>query len=274
MINIVTALQCEAKALIRHYQLKGESSAAGFPLYRNETMRLIVTGVGKMNCAAACAYLYARHGEIQDEAWLNLGIAGHASAALGTPLLMHKVTDQGSGLSWYPPLLFDAPCATTLCLSVEQPCDNYPGEGCVEMEAAGFYSSASRFATAELIHCLKIVSDNPASPATQINQKNVQAWVTQQLPLIEQLIGQLQTMSHELKQQHQPSPALAPFLQRWHFTSYQENQLQQHLQRWQALCPQRPPQVEDFQPCKKSKAVLSALQEQLDAMPVLFEPSP
>ncbi len=272
MINVVTALQCEAKPLIGHFRLKGENSAAGFRLYHNEQMRLIVTGVGKLNSAAACAYLYARFGEVQDEAWLNLGIAGHATEAVGSALLMQKISDQGSGLSWYPPLLFDAPCDSATCLTVERPCNSYPASDCVEMEAAGFCAASSRFASTELIHCLKIISDNRANPAARIDEPQVVALLEARLPLIGQLIEQLQGLADELRQQQQPSPALPPFLAHWRFSRYQQNRLQQLLQRWQALQPQHPPSTEAFATCRDSKAVLQALQQQLDAMPIHFGP--
>ena len=41
------------------YKLKGQNTAAGFRLYENDDMRLIVSGVGKANSAAAGAM--ARH---------------------------------------------------------------------------------------------------------------------------------------------------------------------------------------------------------------------
>ncbi len=271
MINIITALQCEAKPLIHHYKLKGESSAAGFRLYQNETIRVVVSGLGKMNCAAACAYLYARHDEAPDQAWLNLGIAGHATATLGTPLLMQKITDQASGLSWYPPTLFAPPCDTATCLTIDRPTSDYPADSCVEMEASGFYTSASRFASAELIHCLKIISDNREAPPSHIDEKKIEGWIAAQWPTIEQLIQSLQAITSELTALQLPPPSLADFLSRWHFSRYQKNQLQQRLQRWQALQPEQPPRADHFSHCQKSKEVLIALQQQLDAMPILFD---
>jgi len=125
MINIVTALQCEAKPLINHYKLRGISTPAGFRVYENKQMRLIVAGLGKVACAAACGYIYARAGEQQDEAWLNLGIAGHATATIGSAVLAKKITEQSSGLSWYPPWVFELDCQRENLLTLDQTSEHY-----------------------------------------------------------------------------------------------------------------------------------------------------
>ena len=59
MINILTALPCEAKPLIHHYRLNGRQ-VHGFRIYENSDMRLIVSGIGKVAAAAACACLQCR----------------------------------------------------------------------------------------------------------------------------------------------------------------------------------------------------------------------
>jgi len=270
MINIVTALQCEAKPLINHYKLKGISTPAGFRLYENKPMRLIVAGLGKVACAAACGYLYARAGEQQDEAWLNLGIAGHATAAIGSAVVAKKITEQSSGLSWYPPWVFDLDCQRENLLTLDQACEQYDEQHCFDMEASAFYATASRFSTAELIQSLKIISDNREQPANAINEKQVLALLEQQLPTIDRLIQQLDALSTELKQQQARPAAYDEFIEQWHFTRYQQNQLQSLLSRWQALSPAQAISITNFLSNKRSKDVLLELELQVNNLAITF----
>ncbi|HGX92475.1 MAG TPA: hypothetical protein ENK35_04080 [Candidatus Tenderia sp.] len=270
MINIVTALQCEAKPLIHRYQLKGQNSPAGFRIYENRRMRLIVSGPGKLASAAACTYLYARHGEEQDQAWLNLGVAGHTSLPLGRPRLMHKIIDGGSDQRWYPPLVFEPPCPGATCLTVEQPQQHYKDDLCYEMEASGFYASASRFSSSELVQVLKIISDNRDHPISEITEKQVVTMIEAQLPLIDRLIQTLSELATELRQIQSPPDLMASFLEGWHFTTCQHNQLRQLLLRWQALSPEQPPSAEPFHNLRKSGEVLRALEQQLARLPIRF----
>ncbi len=270
MINIVSALQCEAKPLINHYKLKGVSTPSGFRVYENQQIRLIVAGLGKVACAAACGYLYARAGEQQDEAWLNVGIAGHATAAIGTPVLAKKITEQSSGLSWYPPWVLEFDCQRENLLTLDQASEHYDEQCCFDMEASAFYATASRFSTAEVVQSLKIISDNRAQPASGIHEKQVLALIEQQLPMIDQLIQQLDALSIECQQQHARPAAFDGFIEQWHFSRYQQNQLQSLLRRWQALSPTQAILIEDFHEHKRSKAVLVELERQINNLAITF----
>ena len=100
MLCLVVALQAEAAPLVDRFALK---SLNGHPyrLYAGADPHLITSGVGKLASASAVAYLRARIGQTP-AAWLNVGIAGHARAPLGTALLAHKIHDVGSSKSYYP----------------------------------------------------------------------------------------------------------------------------------------------------------------------------
>jgi adenosylhomocysteine nucleosidase len=83
-------LQCEASPIIAHFNLRSYPDSP-FPIYYNETMALIVSGIGKINCAAATAYLQVLRGGSLHSAWLNIGIAGHSEYPLGKGLLVHQI---------------------------------------------------------------------------------------------------------------------------------------------------------------------------------------
>ena len=61
MINIIIAIQCEAKPLLKHYGLKGSTDHGPFRIYEGEDMRLILSGIGKIAAAAATSYAFTRY---------------------------------------------------------------------------------------------------------------------------------------------------------------------------------------------------------------------
>ncbi|MEE8624791.1 MAG: hypothetical protein V3T19_05575, partial [Acidiferrobacterales bacterium] len=139
MLHFVVALQAEAKPLIDHFGLRRRTGGA-FPVYENENIALTVSGIGKVAAAAATGYLHAHTGNHSCIAWLNIGIAGHGRRAIGDGVLIHKITDQITGRSWYPPLTFELPCASDGLITVDEPETRYRENGLYDMEAAGFYA--------------------------------------------------------------------------------------------------------------------------------------
>ena len=53
----VSALHCEAKPVIDYYRLKKSHDDNAFDLYRGDDMLCIISGVGKIASAAACAWI-------------------------------------------------------------------------------------------------------------------------------------------------------------------------------------------------------------------------
>src|ERR1700761_8244047 len=104
MIAIVTAFHSEAKPLIEYFKLKTQMTQAPFPIYQNENMHLIISGLGKINAALAVGYLQAIL-QTPNIVWLNIGIGGHRSMEIGTAILAHKVIDESTARSFYPTFL-------------------------------------------------------------------------------------------------------------------------------------------------------------------------
>lgn len=116
--NVVVALHVEAQPIADHFSLEPASGCEPFSVFSGDHLRLIVSGVGKF---AAAGFLFRFGGTWHDEAWLNVGIGGHANLTLGSVHLAHKVTEQSTGSSWYPPRVFDAPCPTAEVCCVDGP---------------------------------------------------------------------------------------------------------------------------------------------------------
>ena len=235
MLCLVVALPAEARPLVDRFKLK---ALAGHPyrLYAGPDTHLITSGIGKVASAAAVAYLRALIGPTP-AAWLNVGIAGHAQAMVGTALLAHKVLDVGGGKSYYP--VFAAPplCSTDLLHTVDQPESDYGTGGAYDMEASGFCATALRFASAELVHCLKIISDNPNSSWRDLNARTISQLIAAQFEKTEAVGRAMAALARELAARQADPCELAEILARWRFTATQQHRLRDLLQRWQILAP-------------------------------------
>ena len=161
-------------------------------------MSLIVSGVGKRAAAAAVAYLFARSGEALNRIWLNVGIAGHRSRAIGEPLVADKIVDEASGRSWMPQAGFELPCDSGVVCTVDGVECDYPDDAAYDMEASGFYSTATRLAAPELVQVLKIVSDNRASGVERISRKKVEALIAARLETVGRLVAACGGLAREL----------------------------------------------------------------------------
>jgi len=266
--RLVVALPCEAEPLIAHYRLKRRLREEAFPVYERDGLCLTVSGIGKTAMAAAVAYSHMALGAQRHAVWVNIGVAGHRTHAIGHACLAHKITDADSGRRWYPPLVFQPACASEHVCTVARPKSGYPDPVLYDMEASGFYETATRFSTSELVQCVKIVSDNMSSPAEQISARQVAELIDSQVSFIDELLQQLRTLAEPLHEQE--PPLLEPFIERWHFTVQQQRQLKRLLQHWAILAPAEPPHIRDLGALKQAKEVLRWLERRLGELPVSF----
>ena len=248
MIRCVVALACEARPLIARYRLVRSQTSGPFPLYLSDSMLLVVSGPGKISAAAAVAYVqgfYAAKPPVNANqhptAWLNFGIAGHQSLALGTPFIAHKIIDPATQQTYYPAFPFKPPAITSVLTTVDLPETTYPALSGYDMEAAGFWSTANRFCSAELVHCVKIVSDNPNHPTTGLNKHIIEELCAASVDWMNALIETLTILGKQHSIQTQDPPFLHECKKRWRFSVTQTHQLRHLLSRWQALGQTEPP---------------------------------
>ena len=269
MLCLVVALAAEARPLLASHRLQGVSGHP-YRICAGEQTHLIVSGVGKVTAAAATAYLRALVGDAPT-AWLNIGIAGHGSQAMGTPLLAHKVVDAASGKPFYPTFTAPPPCRTTLLHTVDQ-VQPPAGDAAYDMEASGFCEAAQRFATSDRVHCLKVVSDNPQSPYQTLNAAKVEALIESQLDTVAQVGEHLRALSQQLHALHADPPGLTELTTRWQFTATQQHQLRGLLVRWQALAPTTPVVNDALLALQSRNEVLAYLQQRLDDVEFFLTP--
>ena len=251
LVHLVVALDAEAKPLISWFGLKRQQPDRGFPVFRHAHIALVVAGPGKANAAAATAHLHAVCGFPRDALWLNVGIAGHRELAVGTTAVAHAVDDAAT-----------RPSARVI--TVDNPDLACEAGEVIDMEATGFYATACRFATSELVQVVKIISDNPAHPADRLKPGDLTALVGRQLDALDLFLHRLGRLANELAEVDPlDERQLEPYLARWRFTASQRRQLEQQLRRWFAH-PESPPWPDGIEAATSATEAIRLLAERCD----------
>jgi nucleoside phosphorylase len=185
---LVVALPAEAKPVNRRYGLRRDNRHGRFSLYQGRKMALVVSGPGKKAALQAADWMHSILNPQSDCTWVNLGIAGHPTRPLGQLVYADRVEDATTGDRWEtsPPPGFC--CEKDRITTLDSPDTEYSREGLVDMEAAGFFRAARRYADLQRIHCLKVISDNRANNTAEINGKMVSRLIGEQLDVLDGLL--------------------------------------------------------------------------------------
>ena len=175
-LNLITALNCEAKPLIDFYRLSKVrsrpfdyySGSSETQLGQEFSINLIVSGLGNLNMSTACGWLAAQTDQTQT-LWLNIGTAGHKELQTGTIVRVHRAVDIATGKSHYPAMTAKWTGLSSALITYESACSDYPQDALVDMEGSAFFSSVGLFASTELVQSLKIVSDNETQSVGRLN---------------------------------------------------------------------------------------------------------
>ena len=236
---LVVALQAEAQPLITHFGLRCESPMGMFRIYRSESMALVISGVGKSLSAAATGYLCGSSDGWRNAPWINVGVAGHRNVDVGELIVANKIVDQSTAHSWYPPQLVSNVVNSTL-ITVDEPEETYPERAAYDMEAAGFFPSATRCSSGELVQSIKVISDNPHQSIASLNARSIKQLITKNVSKIEQFINRLSELSTEIKVLPHHGSLPESWANRWSFSVTQSHRLRRLLQRWGALAMPKP----------------------------------
>jgi len=267
-VNFVVALPAEARPIASYFELRRTTPDRGFPFYQGERIALVISGPGKVASAAAVGWLSARTNCTSNAIWLNVGIAGHRERALGEAVMAHRIADQATDRRWYPPLAIQPPVETIGVRTLDQPASGYPTDEALEMEASGFYPTACRFSTGELVHCFKVISDNRNNPIHGIDGKRVAQWIGEHQDTLCLLIGRLGALAEPLYANEIPQEVLDHYRHHWRFTSTQQHQLRQTLVRWRTLAQSDLLWLPELRKLPDAKKVIGYLNEYVAALPV------
>lgn len=269
-VCMVVALASEARPLIDHYRLRAVDTKGAFPLYQHGDLVLIVSGVGKVAAAAATAFLQARCVSDGRACWINVGIAGHPNRSVGEGIVVHRITDAASDRSWYPPQLLDLPCDSDSLITVDAPVTNYRDVVAYDMEAAGFFPTASRFSAGEIIQCYKVVSDNRAASVDVVTGELIESLIRDKLADIDALVAGMGSLFSRYESMHREPTDLKRFLDTWRFSTSQRHRLRRLLLQWEACHPEQCAWGHEMRELGSAKAVVAHLEQRLSDLPVSF----
>ncbi len=161
MITIYCALYAEAQYLIQHYELKKATESRHFQIFFNEKwkIRLVITGVGKLNATVAIAEISTIYPPAEEDLMVNYGSCaaegmlmpgegeggGGACVPLGGIVMVNKLTDAESGRTFYPDMVYRHPFAEGEVFTSAQVyiADAGARDGCTtKMEDAGLNAHA------------------------------------------------------------------------------------------------------------------------------------
>jgi nucleoside phosphorylase len=169
MITIYCAIYQEAQELIRAYQLKKETMQKHFQVFSKEDtgIRVVITGVGSVAAATAVAELSTCYPPESSDVLLNFGsCAAGEDDAVGAVYLGHKITEECSGRTFYPDVLYRHPFAEEQIVSLAAVAsgeDLLKRDGLYDMESAAIYQAGNYYYSPHQMIFIKVVSDHGMS---------------------------------------------------------------------------------------------------------------
>lgn len=259
MLNMIVATHAEATPVISHLKLRKEPDVLNY--YRCDDTHLVVSGIGKCNAATACGWLANKTYGRQPVAWFNFGIAGHLNASLGSAFLAHKITDRATQKVWFPHQ-FLATATSSDLVTVDNPESDYKPNQLYDMEASAFVEASRKFSDAELVQCVKVVSDNHDKPLSEVNSKVATKLITDNLEFICSCIEALKSLRKTITIPEYK--ILENIYDHWHFSVSQKVILERLIQRHYVLIGPLSNMPEAIRNAQTSKEVILNLQHILD----------
>ena len=223
MINEVTTLYQEAHGLIRELELKKNTAYAPFEVFDNESagIRLVVTGVGEIAAAAAVVAVCARDGadaavcrcisgcrgaanSVADsgceavDSGMDSGSGAANIAQIGDLYLCHKITEQATGKTFYPDILYRHPWKEQELVTGMQPLQRSAAQGVLyDMEAAAVYQAGIRFFSPDRMLFLKVVSDSGVVGQERMTAETLAGLLEQHVKAVAAFLSNLREAADE-----------------------------------------------------------------------------
>ena len=271
MLHIICALKPEARPFLDHFNLRPQTAAGSVQIYQNPRagITLTISGIGKSAAGSAANFTRDYFKADKTHAWLNTGIAGHASLPVGQAVIIKKITAADTRQTWFPSRVFTTTLPACDLITLDKPDREYRTE-LFDMECAGFFQTVTGFSTLELVQAVKIISDNAAQPLDGVNPALISRLMTQNLPVIEEVIQQLLALSNQQQRINHTGEDFNEIIKRRHFTVSQQHQLQALLRKWRVLYPRETGLANRLIGQNSAKRILEFLQDELDRAPIKF----
>lgn len=150
MQYIITALKSEAQALVDKYKLK-KRMLKNYTLFVNDSITLIVSGVGVQNARLATQTLINYYDLSDQDSYINIGVCGaNSSFEIGELLDIGSIAYEGIVHSFKEGI-------TLTCVDEEINGGAYEA---VDMESYGFYDAVIHNPAIKHFTIYKVVSDH------------------------------------------------------------------------------------------------------------------
>ena len=193
MIRFIVATLAEAKPIIDIFDLKKNHNCQKFSVYNSSGITLTISKIGKINSALAVAYTLYKIHSTKTDIWINFGLSGNKAQKIGQLFLINKLCDYSSNKVYYP-FLTDFKINTLSCITLDKKKLNYQ-KSLYDMEATGFFVSATKFSSKEFVYILKLVSDNENESIDFTSKKEIYDLIMKQKSLLKQFCKHLKNLN-------------------------------------------------------------------------------
>lgn len=262
-MNFICALLAEASPIIDHLGLEKQRLPSPFALFQSLNHKLVVSGIGKRNMSTAVGFLHGIAPK-KNTPWLNLGIAGHGSAQVGSLLRVSKCIDLSTGKIFYSPQVAHCNTTKTILHTCDQPTSGYPENVAYDMEGSSFFETASRFSPREMVESVKIVSDNSESPLSGFEKSIVSSLISKVISQVEPLIIELDSMERDLAPPEALNQAFKEISANHRLSSTQTHQVQKIIRQAHVLQLPISKVLALFQGTSNVKSALSKIDQLLE----------
>ncbi len=240
MFYFHVALPSEASPLIGFFQLRQDFSPIPFRIYRSEEVCLVISGQGKIATAAAISATSIQF-QKHPGPWINVGVAGHPSASIGDIFLVNQAVDNSTKLTFYPSIPFETPFPSSKIITCDQPTSKYSNDCLYDMESSAFIEIGQQFVPAELVHSIKIVSDNIKKPFKDITTKIIAEHVSSAIDSITILQDCMAPFFKSWVEIGSDPDFYSEAITRWKFSQTQKHELRRLLRQWRTVSSQKYP---------------------------------
>ena len=196
MIHFLVATNSEARPLIDIFKLKKEKNLKQILIYANQKMSLTITGIGKINAAIGVTETYYYYNQKNNNIWINIGLAGHKDFKVGSIYGINKIDDDETKKKFFP-FVNQFNLQNQECLTVGKQKKSYSSK-IYDMESSGFYQSACKYSSKELLQIVKIISDNKYGSIDFKNKETIYDLLINHRKLINDLCLFMLKLKHKI----------------------------------------------------------------------------
>ena len=262
-VRWVIALKEEAEIILVHYKMKLISNKTLYPIFKNndETHWLILSGIGRHNCAAATSYLYTISNASKWTSWINIGIAGCGKGSYGDLCLVDKIVNNSSKIT-YPAIIPKTNLHRMELLTTDVPITDYSNQELIDMEGSAFYDIASKLTTRELICLIKVISDGPTNHINDLSKLKIQELIKSNISKINKVVLYFEKLSLRERKIKKKPELFYDICSKWHFSTTQKHQLENLIRRL-IIFSDNNDIIELIKGCKKSSSVITFLKSKI-----------